>query len=78
MNFKTILLGIILLAIIIVGAVMLFDTTTVGYTLTDGYKWAIGVVFIGLPVLGLILVAIAGMEDSKYSGKMKSMFSRGN
>jgi len=50
------IVAIIILAAIVLGLVMLFDTTTTGYSLTDSYKWAIGIISVGFGLVALFMV----------------------
>jgi len=50
------IVAIILLSSIVLGLVMLFDTATTGFALTDSYKWAIGIISVGFGLAALFMV----------------------
>lgn len=50
------IVAVIILASVVLGVVMLFDTSTTDFSLPDSYKWAVGIVAVGFGILALLMV----------------------
>jgi len=65
MKIVVAIVALLILAMVVLGVVMLFDTTTGGFTLPDSYKWAVGIVIVGAGIAALIMTLYIWWKQSK-------------